>query len=1031
MAQSALGAELKVDNVVVNEDIARIVMYNEELGVTVSQMWQLTESAEDAAKAQLKLIDSAEKYSPRAAEKYTEAQKKKIDQSNKWLIGQMSKLNRLEGSYQLGSKKIDGTTLIGEIDETSLNGDVEKTIDGLAKHIKDTLKSSMDGVLTEEMKNTILNDMRILDNEIRSQQLIHYTNTTMSASEIEAARKVIINTINDIASDARKKNVFDQIKDSYDKLHACLTDSKREDYIDTNISDAVNEMRVLRSDKNSAVHNADEIKNLISLQDKLYASKRKLQELDMQGVSKSSSEYLQAERVSAALESQYNKSLELLSVEEKRTEIKTRQAQLETELTAALNEQQKKIDQQHYTSKQYIDETYGVDTIYNPPGGGGGGGGNPPSGGGPIDPNRIKEQYQSVLNLVNEINAKNERLVKLGAKDKGTGMLSQYTTPVLEELGVLQSELKTTKNDIDATLGEGFVQGQKQIKLPLTDSLGIAQEEVKVIEDFLNSAQTQAVLTIDEINNLVAAFQKTQNIEIDFQGDLISENLEKAKQIKKEDAFFKNTNQIADVENVKLTADSIEKLGVTGSTAKEQLESLAQTIAKNSNGAVALTKNFTLGADGIAKLDFSIFNQSTGHIEDFTIALGTATGKIGVYKTTIDKSLSTMKSAEKQLMSTGNLLSALESSGVSTKKDDSGTVAQVQNILKLQSDLQKAMQSGDSDNIANLTKRLKLATSEAEKLFKQMIQMEGAIDSEKLGNLGKGDPNGNVYNQLVNATQQLVGANQNATVEVGRFDSATNTLNASLVHSNGTIENFKLHMDALSGQITSQASGVTKLTSTWDRFKSVASGAGKQLLTAFAGYNVFYKAIAEVRKGIGYVKEIDLAMTELKKVTDETDESYAKFLNTAAGTAGNIGSTVSDFTEATANFARLGYTMEESANMAETAIMYKNVADGLDTVKESTDSIISTMKAFGIESNDTMGIIDRFNEVGNNFAITSAGIGEALQRSASALYAGGNTIDESIALVTAANSVIQNPEQVGEEIAQQYSNILLENSYIG
>ena len=53
----------------------------------------------------------------------------------------------------------------------------------------------------------------------------------------------------------------------------------------------------------------------------------------------------------------------------------------------------------------------------------------------------------------------------------------------------------------------------------------------------------------------------------------------------------------------------------------------------------------------------------------------------------------------------------------------------------------------------------------------------------------------------------------------------------------------------------------------------------------------------------------------------------------------------------------------------------------------------------------------------NNFAITSAGIGEALQRSASALYASGNTIDESVALVTAANSVIQNPEQVGKMLA--------------
>ena len=60
--------------------------------------------------------------------------------------------------------------------------------------------------------------------------------------------------------------------------------------------------------------------------------------------------------------------------------------------------------------------------------------------------------------------------------------------------------------------------------------------------------------------------------------------------------------------------------------------------------------------------------------------------------------------------------------------------------------------------------------------------------------------------------------------------------------------------------------------------------------------------------------------------------------------------------------------MEESAKMAETAIVYKNVADGLDTVEESTESIISTMKAFGIESSDTIGIIDRFNEVGKYIA---------------------------------------------------------------
>lgn len=49
----------------------------------------------------------------------------------------------------------------------------------------------------------------------------------------------------------------------------------------------------------------------------------------------------------------------------------------------------------------------------------------------------------------------------------------------------------------------------------------------------------------------------------------------------------------------------------------------------------------------------------------------------------------------------------------------------------------------------------------------------------------------------------------------------------------------------------------------------------------------------------------------------------------------------------------------------------------------------------------------------NNFAISSSGIGQALLRSASAMAAAGNTIDESIGLITAANSVVQNPETVG------------------
>ena len=50
----------------------------------------------------------------------------------------------------------------------------------------------------------------------------------------------------------------------------------------------------------------------------------------------------------------------------------------------------------------------------------------------------------------------------------------------------------------------------------------------------------------------------------------------------------------------------------------------------------------------------------------------------------------------------------------------------------------------------------------------------------------------------------------------------------------------------------------------------------------------------------------------------------------------------------------------------------------------------------------------------NKYAIDSVGIGEALKRSAAALSAANNTLDESIALATAANNVIQDPDVVGD-----------------
>lgn len=201
---------------------------------------------------------------------------------------------------------------------------------------------------------------------------------------------------------------------------------------------------------------------------------------------------------------------------------------------------------------------------------------------------------------------------------------------------------------------------------------------------------------------------------------------------------------------------------------------------------------------------------------------------------------------------------------------------------------------------------------------------------------------------------------------------------------------------------------------------------GDKIKAQFTKYSAYF-SVAElfmyVEQGLKdmfeQVKAIDTAMTELKKVTDESDASYNQFLNKAALRSKELGTTIDGLVESTADFARLGYGFEESQGLAEVANIYAVVGDEIEGVEDATQSLVSTLAAFRDEMgnmSDTdfaMGIVDKMNEVSNNFAISSGGIGEALQRSASSMAAANNTLDETIAMITAANEVAQNPEKVG------------------
>ncbi|MGF6375122.1 TP901 family phage tail tape measure protein [Clostridiales Family XIII bacterium PM5-7] len=161
------------------------------------------------------------------------------------------------------------------------------------------------------------------------------------------------------------------------------------------------------------------------------------------------------------------------------------------------------------------------------------------------------------------------------------------------------------------------------------------------------------------------------------------------------------------------------------------------------------------------------------------------------------------------------------------------------------------------------------------------------------------------------------------------------------------------------------------------------------------------------------VVDVDTAMTELRKVTNATSQEYNAFLDGAGDRAQKLGATLKDVVSSSADFARLGYNIPQASALSDTALVYLNVGDEVESIDDATKSIISTMQGFGIEAENSMSIVDKFNQVGNEFATTSGGIGEGMLRSAAALHAANNSLDESIALFTAGQEVVQNAESMG------------------
>lgn len=189
----------------------------------------------------------------------------------------------------------------------------------------------------------------------------------------------------------------------------------------------------------------------------------------------------------------------------------------------------------------------------------------------------------------------------------------------------------------------------------------------------------------------------------------------------------------------------------------------------------------------------------------------------------------------------------------------------------------------------------------------------------------------------------------------------------------------------------------------------------KELITYWtANYINPYKIIEMIQKGVNIVKELDTALVDLRKTTTMSSTDLKDFYSDANEAAKEYGVTTKQIIDQASSWSRLGYSDKNSATeMAKLSSQFATISPGMD-IDKATTGLVSTMKAFDVQVDDVKdGIMSKINSVGNAFATSNDEIIDGLERSASAMASTGASLEDTIAIFTGGQEIVQNAESVG------------------
>ncbi|WP_251316655.1 phage tail tape measure protein [Flintibacter muris] len=570
------------------------------------------------------------------------------------------------------------------------------------------------------------------------------------------------------------------------------------------------------------------------------------------------------------------------------------------------------------------------------------------------DLKRLAKEYQNAEYVATQLRTKDITPIK----EEQLSKLSNFEKE-LDRSNILTGEFKNKITELTGVLSNAFDQKSLTAFLNSFDLLKLDAQAVKQEMSGLE-AQFKLLQTVD---NKIANLQKQKiHTQVDSnEYNAINQQLQQQYTIRRQ-----------------ITAE-IERTAAVHPELIQQSQELSKYFQQSHENAAKLAQEEAKVADQIAKTANAYRSQAkTNGLENSISALE---AKFLSLKNVSSSAATTMQNEF------ANLRSLAETIATST---DNSKVISAYN----QYDEAIKRTSNSLDILARQSKTAEQATREHEQAVKD--------DAAAQLTLTRSSTLSNTIESWMNQNTKAAQAYGDKLREIQSI-LANNTNPAMLANARAEFAKIKSEAKA-AGLITNQFATSIKNTTL-------------QLLGLTSGVMVLRKIISLIKEGVDTVVELDTALVDLQKTTTMSGSDLASFYKEANDAAKELGVTTKDIIQSAADWSRLGYSDKTSSKMmAKLAAQFAAISPGVD-IGTATTGLVSVMKAYGIEAENVLdGVMSKINIVGNTAATSNAEIINGLQNSASAMAAMNSTLDENIALFTAAQEITQDDSKVGNAL---------------